>query len=91
MKCKACGAEIADKALICYRCGASTFEPPEPAARRRPERRKPLLPSILGLIVLVVAGLLMSQAALGETRETIGYVLLALAAIVLIWRLVGRR
>lgn len=91
MKCKVCGAEIADKALICYRCGASTFEPAPLAARRRPERRRPLLPSILGLIVLVVAGLLMSRAALGETPETIGYVLLAIAAVILVWRLLGRR
>ncbi len=26
MVCKACGAEIAEKALICYKCGAATFE-----------------------------------------------------------------
>lgn len=36
MICKACGADIAEKALICYKCGAATFEPvrrPAPAAR----------------------------------------------------------
>src|SRR4051794_2353264 len=27
MKCKYCGTEIADKALICYRCGNATTEP----------------------------------------------------------------
>ncbi|MFN8062776.1 MAG: hypothetical protein U0Q12_26735 [Vicinamibacterales bacterium] len=35
MECKSCGTEIAEKALICYRCGAATFEavrrPPAPA------------------------------------------------------------
>jgi uncharacterized membrane protein YvbJ len=25
--CKHCGTEIAEKALICYRCGRSTTEP----------------------------------------------------------------
>ena len=26
MTCRQCGTEIADKALICYRCGAATTE-----------------------------------------------------------------
>ena len=26
MRCRQCGTEIADKALICYRCGAATTE-----------------------------------------------------------------
>ena len=26
MQCRNCGTEIADKALICYRCGTSTTE-----------------------------------------------------------------
>jgi len=89
MKCTACGAEIAAKALICYRCGRSTFEPPRrPAADGR--RRRSLLPSIFALVVLVVAGLLMGQAAVGETPRLVGYVLLALVAIVLVWRFARR-
>jgi hypothetical protein len=27
MTCRNCGTEIADKALICYRCGKATTEP----------------------------------------------------------------
>jgi hypothetical protein len=26
MKCRTCGTEIAEKALICYRCGTATSE-----------------------------------------------------------------
>ena len=26
MQCRSCGAEIADKALICYKCGTATTE-----------------------------------------------------------------
>lgn len=38
MTCRNCGAEIADKALICYRCGTATTEAkyqpaPLPSAR----------------------------------------------------------
>jgi uncharacterized membrane protein YvbJ len=51
MQCRNCGAEIADKALICYRCGTATTEARyQPAAigRRRSSR-------MLRTIVLVVA------------------------------------
>jgi hypothetical protein len=27
MQCRSCGTEIADKALICFRCGAATTDP----------------------------------------------------------------
>jgi len=27
MTCRSCGIEIADKALICFRCGAATSDP----------------------------------------------------------------
>jgi hypothetical protein len=39
MQCRQCGTEIADKALICYRCGTATAEAkykPVPIGRRRP-------------------------------------------------------
>jgi uncharacterized membrane protein YvbJ len=39
MICRQCGIEIADKALICYRCGTATteakFQPAVPSKRRR--------------------------------------------------------
>lgn len=92
MTCKSCGAEIADKALICYRCGASTFEPPA-APGRRPGRkgRRPDISSVLALVVLVVAALLMSRAAAGETPPVLSWVLVGLAALALVIRLLRRR
>ena len=40
MQCRNCGIEIADKALICYRCGTATteakFKPVQIKARRMP-------------------------------------------------------
>jgi len=36
MICRSCGTEIADKAIVCYRCGTATEEP-----RRRPPARPP--------------------------------------------------
>jgi len=51
--CKHCGTEIADRAIVCYRCGTGTADPVrKPAEIRR--RRSP----VVLLIVFVMAVLL---------------------------------
>jgi hypothetical protein len=60
MICKHCGTEIADKALICYRCGNATTEPrikppTEGPLFARPRRSR--LPVVI--IVLIVLALLL--------------------------------
>ena len=60
MICKYCGTDIADKALICYRCGNATTEPRiKPPAEgplfQRPRRSR--LPVVI--IVLIVLALLL--------------------------------
>ncbi len=58
MNCTHCSTEIADKALICYRCGHATTEPrvKPPASGsilEPPQRRRPwLLAMVLALILL---------------------------------------
>ncbi|MDQ3070676.1 MAG: hypothetical protein M3R55_13225 [Acidobacteriota bacterium] len=53
MNCRSCGTEIASKAIICFRCGASTTDPvrkPYVAPKRSP------LPLLLpGLLLMAVA------------------------------------
>jgi hypothetical protein len=65
MKCRECGTEIADKALICFRCGASVQEavhkPYVPATRKRPLIVY-LIFIILVLVAIVFALLRMSVA-----------------------------
>ena len=89
MICRNCGTEIADKALICFRCGTATTEakvkPPVPSAP------SPQWPGAVVLLALVVAGLFMGRAVQGDLPQIVGYVLAALAAIVLVWRFVRRR
>lgn len=52
MQCRQCGTEIADKALICYRCGAATteakYKPYEPPASRS------IAPVVIAVIILAV-------------------------------------
>jgi hypothetical protein len=57
MKCRACGAEIAANALICYKCGAATEEPKikPPAARPRSGRGRLAGFILLGLALAAVA------------------------------------
>ena len=70
MKCKYCGTEIAEKALICYRCGNATTEP-----RIRPPDEGPILGrprrSRLPFVAIVILVLLALIAAwlLGLTPD----------------------
>ena len=64
MICKHCGTEIADKALICYRCGNATTEP-----RIKPPSQGPLFERprrsrmpIVAIVVLIVLALLIAWA-----------------------------
>jgi DNA-directed RNA polymerase subunit RPC12/RpoP len=58
MKCRECGTEIADKAFICFRCGASVQEavhkPYVAHAKKRPLIVY-LIVAVLVLIAIVVA------------------------------------
>ena len=60
MICKYCGTEIADKALICYRCGNATTEPRiKPPAEgplfERPRRsRMPVVIAVLIVLAILI-------------------------------------
>ena len=93
MNCRSCGTEIAEKALICFRCGTATSEPrvaPPPGGRARPKvSRGPLT---LAVIVLVLSALLMGQVVTDQVPPEVGYGLAALALTAIIWHLArGRR
>jgi hypothetical protein len=59
MKCKYCGTEIADRALICYRCGHATTEPrikpPDEGPILGGHPRRSRLPYVAILILIVLA------------------------------------
>jgi hypothetical protein len=90
MRCRNCGTEIAEKALICFRCGTATSEPrvapPRPA--RRPAARGPVA---LALVILVVSALIMGQVVTDQVPREVGYGLAALALVAIGWHLAERR
>lgn len=90
MTCRQCGTEIADKALICYRCGTATAEIAPPAARAARPRGNQLL-AVVTLVVLILAALFMGQASELRVPPAASYATAAVAALVLVWRVWSRR
>ena len=61
MNCRNCGTEIAEKALICYRCGEATTEPRvkppvEGSLFDTPRRRSPMT-MVVTIVILVLLAL----------------------------------
>ena len=54
MQCRSCGTEIADKAIVCYRCGTGTTEPARKAVPVKP-RRSPLTSFVAAAVLLLLA------------------------------------
>jgi len=94
MQCRNCGAEIADKALICYKCGAPTTDAKyQPAQIPTPGRsgRSGLVATVLALVLLVVMALYMGRASAGETPRALTWAAVAVAVIVVALRAYARR
>ncbi len=92
MQCRHCGTEIADKAIVCYRCGAATTDPVRQAVPVRAGRGAPSLLS--GVAILVVALIVVSFAKASGYPEYMdaAAIVLALVGVGLLGtRLVRRR
>jgi uncharacterized membrane protein YvbJ len=94
MQCRNCGTEIADKALICYKCGAPTtdakYQPAQMTTRGRGGRTG-LLATVLALALLVVLALFMGRAPAGETPRYVTWMIVAVAVVVVGLRAYARR
>ena len=76
MICKHCGARIADKALICYRCGNATTEPrvkPPDQGSLFDRPRRPRWPLVAVVVVILLA--LVAAWALGYLEPLVSRVL----------------
>jgi hypothetical protein len=92
MQCRNCGTEIADKAIVCYRCGTATTDPVRKPVPIRPAGSGPSL--LTGISILIVALILLSFAeASGYPRgmDAAAIVLALVGAAVLGARLLRRR
>ena len=87
--CKACGTEIADKALICYRCGEATAE--ARVKPHAPRSRRSRVPVAIGVVLLLVAVYTFyifygGQAGSEGASWRLSWVLVGLALVALAWR-----
>lgn len=93
MQCRHCGTEIANKAIICYRCGAATTDPVRPPVELK-KRRSPLL-SFVAMAALLLLALYQGYAyeTAANPQPVQLYIALAtgLAIVVLVIRLILRR
>ena len=58
MKCRQCGTEISDKALICYRCGTAVTEAVYKPAELKKTKR-PVAVYVVFAILVIVAIIIM--------------------------------
>ena len=79
MQCRNCGTEIADKAIVCYRCGAATTDPVRKPA---PIGRAPSSGSLVsGISLLVLALVMLSLAKSSGVPEYVDALAIAIALV----------
>lgn len=94
MICRQCGTEIADKAIVCYRCGTATTDPVRRPVQIR-KRRNPLF-STAALVLLALAALFLGEAGRIAPRYQaswempVAVVLLVVAVVLVIVRVVRK-
>jgi hypothetical protein len=91
MNCRQCGTEIADKALICYRCGAATTDPVYQPARSRPRSRIGLIVTFAALVLLAVVAIVLARWSPSGAPPAVTYVVAALAIVIVALRAYARR
>jgi len=92
MVCRQCGTEIADKALICFRCGAATTE--AKFKPYKPKRRSSLLLMLTLVLALALVVLMASYfQALGSGSESpsIVWAMGVVGVALLVLRVLARR
>jgi uncharacterized membrane protein YvbJ len=92
MKCRNCGAEIADKALICYKCGTATTEAKyQPAPLARSSSRSGLVATVIALVLILVLFVVMGRVSTGETSQMVRAAAVGVAVLIVALRAYARR
>jgi hypothetical protein len=89
MVCSNCGTEIADKAIVCFRCGQPTVAAVRQPAPPRSRWRSAF--SLLAFVILALAALLLGQAGTIDVPPAARYSVMAIALLLLAWRVIARR
>ncbi|MSO46405.1 MAG: zinc ribbon domain-containing protein [Acidobacteria bacterium] len=95
MKCRQCGSEIADKAIVCYRCGTATTEPkfktPAAPASAGSRSSMTLVTSVLAIVLLALSALYMQRVVTVGAPGALRWLIVVLAAALVVLRVIARR
>ena len=92
MTCRNCGTEIAEKALICYKCGTATTEAKyAPAAPGRAGMSARVIGPIVLLAILAVAASFVGGSTNGQTPRLFTWLIVGIAVMIVGLRAYARR
>ena len=92
MKCKQCGTEIAEKALICYKCGAATTDPVhQPPSSGQPRSRVNFIVTFVALLLLAGVAVVLARSSPNGTPPVVTYVVAGVAVVIVALRAYARR
>ena len=92
MQCRSCGTEIADKALICYKCGtATTAAKYQPAPIGRSSSRVGAVATAIALALIVLLAVYFGRRPGGDTPSVVTYGAVAVAVVIVAVRAYARR
>lgn len=89
MTCRSCGAAIAEKAIVCYKCGAPTASEPPPV-RPAVSRAPAVWLTLLLVVGIAGAGWMAAQTSVVLTR-VIWIAVAVLLAVPVLVRVLARR
>ena len=95
MNCRQCGTEIADKALICYKCGAATtdpvYQPPAPERHRSRGSRASFIVTFIALVLLAAVAAVLARSSPSGTPPAVTWIVAGIAVVVVALRAYARR
>jgi hypothetical protein len=92
MQCRNCGTEIADKAIVCFRCGVATTDPVRKPVPIKPVGRgMPLVAAVVPLLLALAALALDKASGYPREMDIAAVILASVGILVLIARLLRRR
>ncbi len=92
MICRQCGTDIADKALICYKCGAATTDPVfQPPATPRQRSRASFVFTFAALLLLAGVAVVLARTSPNGTPPAVTYIVAGVAIVIVALRAYARR
>jgi len=92
MNCRNCGTEIAEKALICFKCGTATAEAVhKPVVIREGTPATSFYATLLTLDLIGLVGLYLGFTSESDSTRLIGWALFVVATVLVVTRILARR